>query len=887
MKTCKMWWLILAVLFVLVGCDTDTAGKTTDGTNAVEWDGTYVYTSRVVSIPTTEGDNEFAYTCDNNRRGIDVEPLYRYYSAIVGDDVYLPFYGHYKTPHPEFGYKHSFNPGFLVVNAQTKELRREPMDSRLENSEYILNVDPSMLLSHVDRDGEEEIGAVMMFNDLYGMVLNGNGDRLMLYDNSRRALREDYDPFEYYITTKPDGTEVPVYTSPYTFESELTLAVYNADGSLRYEISVTEYLNKKDWDMYAYKEQSCVITDDGTVCLRLDKKLFFFDAEGNCYAQQELTVNDLWKSKVTLHRTPDDVIYLKLVDEQNHTWKYCTVDMKTGTLGELQNAPVESTMEDVFFGAGGVLYTSDDINLYRHDAQGGKELLFDWMSVGIIGARIDDVYLRGENNFTVITRDMFQNIPEIVFIDYVRSDSVKPKTEIVIAAGNYTGQALKTLQTAVQLFNRKSEDYTVTVDYYDPAGSGMFSVNQQIANDMANGKQIDLIVFHEDITMEYFDNLGILGDWYPLMDADDTYTRDAFLPCIRAAYETPDGRLPVLTTDFSLTTLVGSTELIGARDHWTYEECLDYVNSLDWDEILLQIERPKGSTDPDAMLVLRSFLPMVLDDYIDEENGTCSLDSESFVELLNLCAALIIDHEVAAFKANDLSVEELIYEGMGFVGEYRTGHTVLFNEAWNEEYGKHSVQHPSAVLNLLVNFYKDHESLSFIGYPMPSEDSGIGTAVTPMLQFGLTASAAHVDGVWTFMREYLSYMETREQSYNYDNRNVYGLPCTYASLDALLDYYEGHAYLIAGGPSIQESSTIEDVNSSPPRSPYLFDADPRVRSILTDLLEKTTRRYSGNTAVMDIIFEEASAYYGGIRTIEETVKIMQSRVGIWLAEHVR
>ena len=55
MKTCKMWWLILAVLFVLVGCDTDTAGKTTDGTNAVEWDGTYVYTSRVVSIPTTEG----------------------------------------------------------------------------------------------------------------------------------------------------------------------------------------------------------------------------------------------------------------------------------------------------------------------------------------------------------------------------------------------------------------------------------------------------------------------------------------------------------------------------------------------------------------------------------------------------------------------------------------------------------------------------------------------------------------------------------------------------------------------------------------------------------------------------------------------------------------
>ena len=338
----------------------------------------------------------------------------------------------------------------------------------------------------------------------------------------------------------------------------------------------------------------------------------------------------------------------------------------------------------------------------------------------------------------------------------------------------------------------------------------------------------------------------------------------------------------MLTTDFSLTTLVGSTELIGARDHWTYEECLDYVNSLDWDEILLQIERPEGSTDPDAMLVLRSFLPMVLDDYIDEETGTCTLDSDSFAELLNLCEAVIIDHEVAAYKADDLHVEQLLYEGMGFVGEYRSGNTRLYSNGSNVNYGKGSIGHPSTILNLLVNFFKDHESLSFIGYPMPDASCGNGTAVTPMLQFGLTASAAHTDGAWMFMREYLSYMETREQSYNYDNRNVYGLPCTYAALNALIDYFETCEYLIAGGPAMQE---FEGTGQSE-RSSYYHKADPRVRGILTDLLETTTRRYSGNTAVMDIIFEEASAYYGGIRTIEETVKIMQSRVGIWLAEHV-
>ena len=108
------------------------------------------------------------------------------------------------------------------------------------------------------------------------------------------------------------------------------------------------------------------------------------------------------------------------------------------------------------------------------------------------------------------------------------------------------------------------------------------------------------------------------------------------------------------------------------------------------------------------------------------------------------------------------------------------------------------------VLYVLVNFFKDHESLSFIGYPMPDASCGNGTAVTPMLQFGLTASAAHTDGAWMFMREYLSYMETRTQSSSYENENVYGLPCTYAALNALIDYFETCEYLIAGGPGMQE-----------------------------------------------------------------------------------
>ena len=37
--------------------------------------------------------------------------------------------------------------------------------------------------------------------------------------------------------------------------------------------------------------------------------------------------------------------------------------------------------------------------------------------------------------------------------------------------------------------------------------------------------------------------------------------------------------------------------------------------------------------------------------------------------------------------------------------------------------------------------------------------------------------------------------------------------------------------------------------------------------------------------LMDMIREDASAYFAGAKTLEETVKVIQSRVSIYVAEH--
>ena len=883
MKKCLIWILMLLTV-LLCACDADSPQDSTK----IQYSGEMVYTSKYVTLPKSDPNgNEIQILgdCPIHYHDYDVN---QYYSAANTDSIAFFYKQREKVS--------SYQPTYFTLDLDSGAAEFHVLDDRInENGLFSVNVDESYVLRYIADDGTEKEKYNRSLYEFYNFAINVSGDVAVTYSYDAAFPNENFDPEKDKMEfTKPDGTQGYITLNRWIYETHYILALYRPDGAMVYEIDITDIdvlrdLSDDDAPVTALR-YPMIMTDDGYVGMIYSNHFLFFAPDGTYLTSVEIASNPMDRGFFLLQKSDDGTCYIRYRNEKTGDMEYAVIDFAAQTVGEPAILPFLNYERAVCFGSDQSLYYSDDINFYRYYPDGTEELLFNWTEMNLVGADIHSVYLRDEDSFTVVVHDAVNDTPELVLIDAVPIESVTPKTEIVIAAGNYIDESLKALQTAVKLFNRSNPDYTVSVEYYDPAGSGIFTANQQIANDMANGKQIDLIVFHEDITMEYFDNLGILGDWYPLMDADEVYTRDAFLPCIRTAYETPDGRLPVLTTDFSLTTLVGSTELIGARDHWTYEECLDYVNSLDWDEILLQIERPEGSTDPDAMLVLRSFLPMVLDDYIDEETGTCTLDSNSFIELLNLCESVIIDHGVAALNTSGLTVEERVieryYQGQGYIGEYRSGNTRLYNNEENFNYGKHSFSHPSDVMNVLINYFKDHESLSFIGYPMPDASCGNGTAVTPMLQFGLTASAAHTDGAWTFMRDYLSYMETREQSNLYDNDNVYGLPCTYAALNALLDYYEKRTYSLASSPYIDESSIIEDVNSTPPRSPYLYDADPRVRGILTELLETTTRRYSGNTAVMDIIFEEASAYYGGIRTIEETVGIMQSRVGIWLAEHM-
>ncbi len=835
--------LLLCVMFCMfVSCE-ETPEKVGAETETVSPE--YVYTLDAYSVPQTSGEYEVGFFYANHS-------YEKVVSDCAGDTVQLYGYTYTSEENPMM----MMDENGIMVETGTIVLKKV---KSLETAVWDPNVGETVLkpfpfdLKLVWGEKEWRLNE----HSFGGFTRNDAGDSVYL-------LRQ-------FNHIKESGT----------LETTVYIVYYNADGTLKYNVSTAGYPGMAGYpDNSENLNPNVCLTEDGYLLFMNWETLVVLDPDGQYVTHKEIVPFDGVHPFLELHRAKDGSVFILYQGRNDPVMQYVTVDTTTWETSAPQDFPLaegeRGKMMRYSFLSKDVFFVDDGLAMYRCDMQGNQEKLFSWMDFGVVGASIDGFYARDEHNFFVLSHDPLTDAPEILTVDYVDRDTLPEKTEIVIACGDYSTGAMQKLQTAVTLFNRRSTDYKAKIVAYDPEKESAFSLNQQIATDMMQGAEIDLILFQNDITMEYFDNLGLLGDWYSMIDADADYPRDKFLPCILRAYETTDGTLPVLTTDFGLTTLIGAAENLPSMEQWTYSDCRAYLKTLDWDQILLQLDKEKDEQQSDAMLVFQSFLPMILDDYIDMDAGTCSFDSDSFRQLLSLCSEVMINHEAAALKFAD-GAEQLVWEGIGYLREYQQGKTLLFNEKENLNVGKNSIIHPWSMMNVLLNFFPSYDGeINMIGYPMPDGVTDHGTAVTPHIQFGLTASAAHKEVAWEFVKTYLDYQCDRRQD------GVNALPCTREALDALYDAYLTYEYLASGTPWLQEYT---DRNDNGKDSPYYHDADPRACDLLDDLLAKTTRRYSGNTAIMNILYEEAVYFFDGIQPMEEVTKRMQSRVGIYLSEH--
>ena len=347
--------------------------------------------------------------------------------------------------------------------------------------------------------------------------------------------------------------------------------------------------------------------------------------------------------------------------------------------------------------------------------------------------------------------------------------------------------------------------------------------------DIASGDAPDIYDLTSLPISQYIKN-GVLEDIYPYLDADPELTRKDFSEVLLSAMEY-DGKLYCLIPHGCILTLLANPSDLDDVMEWNFETMLQLAGGKD----------PFGGE-----LSRRDFIQSMLagndSPFVDWIDENCSFDSKEFVNLLEF-VKLLPEKTVAEYREEGADIESND-ESCGLV------------YSLTSEFG--SFVYASLTLGCF-----DGGNCCAVAVGLPGSDSPRYLLYPTRLSWGMSALSENKDGVWQFMRSFLSE--------EYQSGNM--IPLLTSAWENATNEYEqwltsgGSFYTVARGQEYDISIT----------SDIYFDA-------LTALKNSTTGLYEENPALMEIIMSETQAYFAGDKTAEQTAQNIQSRVSLYMAE---
>ena len=512
----------------------------------------------------------------------------------------------------------------------------------------------------------------------------------------------------------------------------------------------------------------------------------------------------------------------------------------------------------------------------------GYDQILNWLDIDITGAFNMDIYFESLDRFSLTYIDEYTF--ESYFIIVTRTEEpYESQRDVITIAYNESktndtrAKATRNLLNIVSRFNRTSDDYRIKLIPY--SSDDVSTANDKLYRDIISGEMPDMVLFGGSITADPFLKTGAFMDLYKFMDKDETYTRDAFLPCVLEPFEVK-GKLPYIVTNFSFETLAGLTDIIGDKTSWTVDEFAELVDSLENGQYLMKVD---SASDPQYEL-FRTILPYIVSDYVDYNKEKCDFGKE-FKKLLETCKR-------APVKAVD---------GYLATENYLDGDVVL---------GKISLGETSGYMDDRFAMFGDKD-ITLIGAPTKK---GSGTALMYDLAFSITKDCAFPEGAWEFIKYYISAGPGQWENFIEMPQTVYfadGFIPTketeeemFTVLDTMVFYFNSTpTRLDNGDEGISLSRWIGTKISTNELTLHIQDRANGMNNYyhkqlgyvpvyfsendadqLRAMFDDCRRVASKDDAVLSIILEEASAYFSGVRGIDDTLKFITDRVNTRIHE---
>jgi len=605
-----------------------------------------------------------------------------------------------------------------------------------------------------------------------------------------------------------------------TSSSERYLSCFAPDGTEKLTVDLAQYFDESDH----FTNGAFCCDADGNVGMVASDAAYIFSPEGKLLFILNEGGGSEWIRDLSLDAQGHFLVHMM----GRGGWELRRVDMEKQDYGETVSLPENFNYNVIAQGRGKYdCYLSDDYLYGRNTETGEAEPLLDWLALDINSTQIQKIFTLGEDEFLVLA---YNDNWDLEIIRIYRADPAgTERTVLRLATAHGVSQFLK---SAVIDFNKSNPTYRVEITDYMAATQDYAAAVTNINNDIIAGNVPDILSMGDRSKGTWIAK-GIIADLYPFIDADEELSREAFVSCVLSACEYADGKLYEIPAGFELFTLIGRESLIGDVTGWTMDEMNAAFAAHPGKTTITGLNRE---------MALMYFSMIIRDRFVNDAEGTCSFDNPEFCKLLAF---------IKTFP------EEVEYTSSGV-------RQVMESTALTYSVYLHDVDS--------YQFYDEalEGDLTMPGFP--GEAGSQGALVMPNESYAIAAGSPNQAGAWEFIRHMLKMAAGEQVHY------IYSIPSLQEGLDAQIKEAQTVSYDADGNECIRVSWGMDDVSVD------MYAISDEQLAGFMEVIENAKRAVSYDEKLFNIIAEDASAFFEGAKSAEETAKIIQSRVQIYLSE---
>ena len=723
-----------------------------------------------------------------------------------------------------------------------------------------------------------------IYRDISGMYDSGDGNLSVVI----RENKEIYDLPEDFDTSM--GNVWDYYAGS---EGAYIVATYDKDG---------KSLGEKE--IYRFSERDGEANDFRPYYIA-------FDGEGRTYLSDYNTIAVIDKdgkelkrisggSFDSIGRVADGKVGVIFWGE-NEGMGLKVIDPNTLELGEKIAVPADCYEIKAYSDEYTVIFnTSNGIAGVKPD--GTRENIINWIDADVDSSNVNSFSVLDNGDVAVLMMEWKkEGGADINLIRFVKTPAseVQQKTVITLAT-NYLNWDTR---EAVLEFNKTNPEYRIKVlDYSEYNTSDDYSAGiTKLNTEIIAGKVPDIIAT-SGIPVTRYQSKGILEDLTPYIEKS-VGTENLFEPFFNAL-RTDDGKLYEIYSSFAFQTYYGLKNVVGDGYRWTFADLKETLAKL-----------PEGARVFAPYFtkyeVLNEFVNRNLEGFVDWKSGNCNFEGEEFKEILEFANTFPLEIDWDNYDYSEESdVNTAIKNGKQLINSL---YMYDFNE-WRAN-----------------TFYTFGDNVGFVGIPT-MEGSG-SNFMTSGEGFAMSSTSKYKDAVWEFIgriltEEYQTKGTDFEAGriYNFEfptNKNAFEKFAKAAMTPDFDEFYDpennmngGRVYYGMDGKKYAEKAAVEDdvVSETEDLKPaavvygegkvnekgwhempktYVWGQSETIPvyamteyeyGILLDMFGDCDRIYRYDDELIGIINEEVQGYFQGQKNLDDTVKMIQSRVKLYVNE---